>query len=206
MIIGKKTKISLTVLAIGLVLIVASQFWFSQTVSGRIVDENNRPVVGAVVLVVWGLYRGMEGSRIAPLAYEEAVTDADGRYSIQGWGPKKGNGYMPKREPVVHIVREGYLPQSMLANEYPKSIDNRLFIATPEARQLNQTLKGNGALSQKELSEILTGFSGLLISDGAIANTCIWRDLPQFTKKMRFIEKNLNSDVPSFTVLECVKD
>lgn len=78
------------------------------TLSGRVVDEQGRPIAGARVGEGWTLYRA-------------ATTDADGRYELPGFGSR---GY-----PDVHCTAEGYVRQAVERPELrgaPITLDFRM--------------------------------------------------------------------------------
>jgi uncharacterized GH25 family protein len=63
--------------------------WRAEAINGRVVDAGTgTPIAGAVVLVNWQL-KGMEGFPQGQLAIFERVTDAQGRFEIPAWGPKR---------------------------------------------------------------------------------------------------------------------
>jgi hypothetical protein len=82
---------------------------------GFIVDAQTRqPVPGVVVLAHWDLEYGLEGGSAYAWVLKEAVTDAQGRFDIPGWGPSKVPEFLPSgarlkdRDPRVVFFKLGY--------------------------------------------------------------------------------------------------
>jgi hypothetical protein len=82
---------------------------------GFIVDAQTRqPLPGVVVLAHWDLEYGLEGGSAFAWVLREAVTDAQGRFDIPGWGPNKVPEALPSgarlkdRDPRVVFFKLGY--------------------------------------------------------------------------------------------------
>ena len=86
----------------------------AESIAGRVVDaDTGQPIEDAIVIAVWELKRGfgMEGSIIAGhMHIAEVLTDKDGYYFIDGWGPKKrpGKAYLSHNAPKLVIFKDGY--------------------------------------------------------------------------------------------------
>ena len=60
-------------------------------IAGKVVDaDTGEPLEGAIVIAVWQLERGFGLEGTIPSSFmnvSEVVTDEDGNYFIEGWGP-----------------------------------------------------------------------------------------------------------------------
>lgn len=104
----------LAVLAVvGLNALVAPLVYFAKPIHGRVVDAvTGQPIVGAVVVAEWIPYALIFVDRSTPMQVLETVTDAQGNYSFQGWGPKLR--HLTERldylDPHIIVFRTGYKP------------------------------------------------------------------------------------------------
>lgn len=85
------------------------------SIEGRVVDaETEQPLEGVIVVANWALEFGWEGGSLATLYLTEAQTDANGRYFIPAWGPKKVPGKLPSEarlkndDPALYFYLNGY--------------------------------------------------------------------------------------------------
>jgi hypothetical protein len=101
---------------------VASSVWMSSEARARIIDATTgQPVSDAIVLATWEV-KGLEGYSFGPLVMFELTTDAQGAFTLPGWGPRlyTGSGEIRGSEPVVRIFKRGYVPV-VLDNTSPPS-------------------------------------------------------------------------------------
>ena len=97
-----------------LTIAVCRPIQYSSEISGRVVDTSSGdPVEGAAVVATWYL-TGMEGAHVATIAADEAVTAADGSFTIDSWGPKFIKpalfAGLDSDMPKLFVFKNGYLP------------------------------------------------------------------------------------------------
>jgi hypothetical protein len=86
--------------------------WYSPSIDGRVVDATTGlPVVSAVVVASWTI-TGYEGFPVRELAVRETVTNSNGDFEIDAWGPRSnfGYGHLGAEQPLVRIAADGYIP------------------------------------------------------------------------------------------------
>jgi hypothetical protein len=94
-----------------LVVLLVPLAWFSPAFSARVVNvSSEQPVEGARVTVSWDLGGPFSSAPIKRLASVSAVTDADGRFHVPGWGPRFYFGWatVSRSEPVVMVAHPDY--------------------------------------------------------------------------------------------------
>ena len=100
----------LTVTACG--LIPAPTFHISNGFSGQVRDvENDQPLAGVNVIAVWPMDAGgISGRRsMGYLEVKEAVTDANGRFRIEGFATGAISvGSVTKSAPDIHFFKSGF--------------------------------------------------------------------------------------------------
>lgn len=109
----RKLAVFFTVLLL-LTLALCRPIHYSREVSGHVIDTSNGgPLEGAVVVAAWYL-TGMEGAHVATVAADEAITAADGSFTIDSWGPRFTKhslfASLDSDMPKLFIFKDGYLP------------------------------------------------------------------------------------------------
>ena len=93
--------------------IIVSSAPFSATVVN---SNSNLPIEGVVVLAKWDLL-GIEGVVENTIAIAETVTDADGAFSVPGWGPRVNRKFLYSSvrdsSPEVIVYKLGFEPESI---------------------------------------------------------------------------------------------
>ena len=123
----KRTKnilIGLVIVPIAALILVWFLFfrlpstYSAEVVTGQIVDaKTGKPIDKAIVVAIWELERGfsIEGGILAGhLHVQEVLTDKDGFYQVDAWGPKKPpkGSYTNSRSPKLAIFKKGYYPDA----------------------------------------------------------------------------------------------
>jgi len=96
-------------------------------IEARVVDrETKEPLEGVGVLAVWYLYDGLAADTNEMLRYDDAVTDKDGRFRLEKWGPLLRNPRyrLETFDPEIFLVKSGYLKIS-LNNNSVSSVDEK---------------------------------------------------------------------------------
>jgi len=104
----------------GSAALAAPDSYSGAPISGRVVDAaTGKPLEGAVVVADWTLWhRGLlvSGDRTRRLWVAEAITDAQGRYQVPGWGPiERPFGWdmhpLGVDDPNIAVFAPGYEPE-----------------------------------------------------------------------------------------------
>jgi len=86
----------------------------AEPIEGKVIDhETGQPIEGANVVAQWVLAGGWEGHHIDRWIVIEAVTDAEGRYRIPGWGPKWRPWFrwLTNADPEIVVFKPVYWPR-----------------------------------------------------------------------------------------------
>lgn len=97
------------------------EFYASEPITGQVIEaETNKPVADANIVFLWESVTGSHDHREGLIEVREAVTDADGRYSVEGWGPMRNpwSGHMKADQPQMIIFHPYFYPKFM-HNEAP---------------------------------------------------------------------------------------
>gem|GEM_PF-86935 len=97
-----------------LTLALCQPIHYSREISGHVIDTTDGgPLEGAVVVAAWYL-TGMEGAHVATIATDEAMTAADGSFTIDSWGPRIRKpalfASLDSDMPKLLIFKDGFLP------------------------------------------------------------------------------------------------
>ena len=157
-----------------------------------IVDEaTGEPIEGAVVVAEWELMGGSHFDRVGTLVIREAVTDAAGKFRIEGWGPipRPTRGYLFQYDPRLLILKPGYRAKGEL-NDKPMTARERVALErrdsvwnglTIRIRKMDPTI---GPDERRSL--IMAARTALGIS--TFARDCSWKAIP---KAIAALDKDL---------------
>lgn len=121
---GLGLLLMITVPGCASVLGSAPLFYRAELIEGRVLDaETRQPIEDAVVIAQWILATPPEGHHNNYWIVIEAVTDAEGRYKIPGWGPKWRPRFrwLDHYDPRLVVFKPGYW-NKVLHNRYRGNI------------------------------------------------------------------------------------
>jgi hypothetical protein len=96
--------------------------WISPEIRAMVVEENGKPIQGAAALLVWTVKAPINETPIKALAIYETLTDADGKFTVPGWGPRFDFfGHLQQGEPDIYLYHPDFHPltESNLARGEP---------------------------------------------------------------------------------------
>lgn len=136
-----KWKLYFFIAFVGLVIMIAfrwSEYYAAAPISGQVVDaQTNEPIPGVNIVVLWTTYTGSHDHPEGLIEVKESVTDAQGRYSIEGWGPLRNpySGAMRTYVPRMFLFHPEYYPL-IKSNVDPNELNSPLgwapeFVARP---------------------------------------------------------------------------
>ncbi len=109
------------IVLIGEGCVLAPPFYIAKPISGRVLDaETGAPVQDAIVVAQWKLYSGGmgHGGHDGSLHDDEVVTDADGRFTLPGWGPKlRPFGGVLDQNAFICVFHTGYMLETRFDDE-----------------------------------------------------------------------------------------
>jgi hypothetical protein len=119
---------AMTLLAFAPAALADPATYSAKPLHGLVVDDaTGEPLADVVVVAQWELVREivpgvMHRSYGDRLAIHEAVTGADGRYEIPGWGPmpRPALTHLENLDPSISFFKPGYYPWTV-ANEVRRS-------------------------------------------------------------------------------------
>ena len=112
-----------------------------------VAEDTRQPLEGVVVVAQWVLYRGGlgHGGHGPVLHIAEAVTNARGEFTIEGWGPKLRPPltYLDDLSPELVFFKHGFLP-TRLRNGGPDETPDRFDFTKFTTTQINRALLYGG--------------------------------------------------------------
>lgn len=114
----------------------------AEAIRGRVIDAQTKmPIVGANVLAFWPVYVGSHYQFVGMVEVKEAVTDENGDYVIDGWGPVEwtGEGRIEQTRPRIWFFQAGYFSYNPY-NDDPGKPD--YFNRNPASRHLTSFWNG----------------------------------------------------------------
>ena len=134
-------------------------FYFAKDIRATVVDEaTGDPVPDVVVVALWELRQIAARPR---LHVAEAVTDAQGRFHIPGWGPKLRPplAELGDRSPLLLLFKRGFVP---------------LRLHNESRARVEQFLPNYRTLPTRQLREMISWHRG---SPEDALQDCIWDGL-----------------------------
>jgi hypothetical protein len=151
----------------------ASRTW------GTVVDADSKePISGALVIALWNLEGGAHWDVTGPLKILEAMSDAEGRFEMPGWGPTRpAKGILDSYDPQVVVVKAGYEIKSVLHPQEPPgrrgAKADHDFVANGQPIYLHKFQGTPEAYAQQIASWLVGGVLGDVLSRG-----CTWKEIP----------------------------
>lgn len=179
----------------------AKSAYSAAPIGARIVDrETNRPIAGAVVVAAYVLQFGY---RMAPLHYEETVTDKDGKFYFEGFDTKPvpynrvpRSAALLAMDPALYILHPNYIPSKIIGQPYQKRpFSHRVNDLDNEAIHIGTTVDGKRIFREDEWKYFATTLSesiGAISSTGSnyyTSNPCAYSKIPHAHDF--FIKKNI---------------
>ncbi|HEX2831866.1 MAG TPA: carboxypeptidase-like regulatory domain-containing protein [Thermoanaerobaculia bacterium] len=84
----------------------------SEAIHARVVDfDTGAPIEGAVVFARWSRLDAFTRRPVTAFHYYEAITDANGAFTIPAWGPRPldYSHALDARDPELWVLKRGYL-------------------------------------------------------------------------------------------------
>ena len=169
-------------------------FYMGDSIEGVVLDkESGEPVVGAVAVLQFTVSKSkLHGSIEKVIHLAESVTDEEGRYTFDRWGPKFNSFlYRPSngRIPTIGIYKLGYRKTGIFnADREPKHFKfnfdaSKKIIFLEKFKSLEYEL------------ELLKEHSSLMAWPVDTGMKCAWQKIPNFMiendKKYRLYKRNL---------------
>jgi hypothetical protein len=182
--VSKRTRLLVGAVLALVVALVALELafpfvWISQPIQGRVTERTSgKPVDGAVVMARWPV-KALEGAVVGQLEVSEVVTDAAGRFTIPGWGPRfwLGWGRLRQDVPQVWVLHRAYMPQPA-RNEAAGYGDAGMFL---HAKLRDPELApAADAAAQSQALDTLTQDIALAFS----GSPCNFRRIPRLLKEI----------------------
>jgi hypothetical protein len=186
--------------ALFLLQFIYSSVWFSSEIRGRVTQEDGKPIQGAIVMLVWMLKSdGMGHYPLGPLAIDEALTDANGKFVIAGWGPRFSfSGHLDDGEPQTFVFHHGYAPivqynnpigRANYTGRTPRFVKFHMHGQTFQLKRFDGTAE--------ERVEVMRNFSSATSSLPWSGN-CVWKNIPKMLNALRKLELSVRSKTDMF--------
>ncbi len=198
-------SISIVMLLAWLMFFRLPSTYSAMPISGQVADaDSGEPLENAIVIAVWELERGFGLEGTIPSGFmqvTEVLTDAEGKYFIDGWGPRSrpGGMYMGHNAPRLVIFKDGYNVFAR-GNLYDSIFKDNRRETIHQSSWGGETIKlkkldGDMENYYSNLSSISSSLHTLLDSNFG-ADPCDWLKIPQITVALEIgNQKVINSGI-----------
>lgn len=186
----------------------ASPFYKSAPFSAQVVDsETGQPIAGAVVVASWELEKGsLDGSRhVGYLEVKETLTDANGRFSFEGFSKANSSGgELRDADPAVLVFKGQYEAASFFSSWNPGRPAGPFRTAWVDGKVLKlskiDTANSERGLRRRTFHRTLNSRINNIIAD------CLWSRIPRLLMAMSEEKQRILSLYPEAYVLIGPKD
>jgi hypothetical protein len=179
-------------------LVSDSPIYFARSLHGKVVDATtNKPIQGVVVMAEWMLEPIVDYlSQSVRLHALETVTDAEGNYTIPGWGPRlRPPGLaLAQLSPQIVFIYPGYYPEIRFNGYGSRESRSRAMIRTSDWNGKTEALRqfdGNWSLFSSYVSSAWSPIWGCGFECPKLIGRAISAN--------RFIDRNKPKDMPLAT-------
>ena len=171
------------VLTMTLALTSCVRVYYADPINARVVDAaTGAPIEGVNILAAWEANGGLEGGNIMGyVKVMEDVTDANGKFSFPGWGPKVWfRGAIRDGAPLLILLKPGYEVSLVWEGKYGVEFAPSHLSSSWNGKDIR--LKKFTA-PEEEYRQFMSGLAttlDVLINQG----DCAWRSAPRFLKKV----------------------
>jgi len=176
----------------------------SAPISGQVVDaQSKQPLEGVAVVAEWQIFGGGHGQQVGRVMLLESVTDAQGRYRFEAWGPRVVAPWhwLGRAMPYLHFYKRGYNFKSesngdAYAPHYVPLPDPLISVWDGKVIELERF---SGELSlRSDFVELMRAGHLYTAPDD---DPCAWERIPRMTAELmkrdrEYIAKNLSSGIP----------
>jgi hypothetical protein len=154
------------------------------SVSGRVIDaENGQPLKGVIVTINWELTGGMHHYPQGQAHVDETVTDAQGKFTFAGWGPKPAPvaAHLYESTPQLLFFKSGYAWDKCVS-DLDTDVNTRVPLSSDCDGKTMKLKKFTGSLEAyaKRLSLLDDYFRFAFTPDG----NCEWKQIPRMLVAM----------------------
>jgi hypothetical protein len=160
--------------------------------------ETGKPIEGANVLALWEMKYGLENHGTNYAMVLETVTDAEGKFSLPGWGPQLvlKSGGIETGGPRLTIFKSGYRVGGG-ANEGSFAVESRHMTSGWNGKVLELTrFLGTDEEYSAHLHQHLQG-----TIDSLFYNGCNARSFPAFLTSVDKQARTLETQIPNSRLL-----
>jgi hypothetical protein len=157
-------------------------------------DETGQPVPGVMVVAQWVLEGGMHWDRIGVFEAHEAVSDAEGKFRIEGWGPRTRplSGVLVNADPQLVTIRPGY--RDWTGTNTSAGVNDRVGLAVRDSRWNGTTIRIQRLDSPSSTEPNKTGYvAGTFLGRMLQGDDCSFRSLP---RAIRVLDEDAKRSVP----------
>lgn len=172
-------------------------FYMGDPIEGYVQDKmSGEPVAGAIAVLQFAVQKPkLHGTKDKVIYIAESVTDENGRYSFDKWGPLFNSfRYSPKSErvPTIAVFKQGYRTTGISNTDTGGKRFKIGFVASK-----NPILLEKFKNLQAEL-EAWKEYPSIMAWGVGYAMRCSWGKVPNFRiendKRMRLYKNNLHAD------------
>jgi len=167
--------------------------YVAKSVSGQVVDaDTGQPLEGVIVTINWELTGGMHHYPQGQAHVDETITDAQGKFTFPGWGPKPAavTAHLYESTPQLLFFKSGY-GWAKCVSDLDTYVNTRIPLSSDCDRKTIKLKKFTGSFEEyAKRTGLLDDYYRFAFN---AESNCEWKQIPRMLVALHLENKRLTA-------------